>query len=263
MCLLAYFTVILICLHSFHYSSFSFLFPSFSPVSYSPTPFILSVSLPDPASLVLSPHLFPYTSPAFFRLLSICSTIRSWVAFNELFDERLSLAGWRDGSGGKVEVRKDLGIEGVRITRFCVHPSLSFTSSWLLSFLSSSLSCCPSLLHYSILLSSLPPAFPSICADVHSPHVYVFCSWIHCIPSLSLTVFFFALLIFSSPSLSSTFSCFAHLFLFHSSQSSLPLVCLRLMVPSCLYWTLRQRSFCQIDLPVCLCLCQSAQVQDM
>lgn len=36
-----------------------------------------------------------------------------------------------------------------------------------------------------------------------------------------------------------------------------PLVCLRLMVPSCLKWTQRQRNFCPTDLPVRLCVSQA------
>lgn len=51
-------------------------------------PPILSIS---PLSLHLA---------CFLSLLSICSAVRSWVAFNELFDERLSLAGWRHWRGG-------------------------------------------------------------------------------------------------------------------------------------------------------------------
>lgn len=115
---IAYFTVILISLHSLPYSSFSFLFPrSFQFLDYSPPS-----SLPDPTSLVpiLSPHPFPFTSPAFFRLLSICSAVSSWVAFNELFDERLSLAEQRvrgkEGCRSDEVVCKNLGgIKGVEL----------------------------------------------------------------------------------------------------------------------------------------------------
>lgn len=132
-------------------------------------------SPPDSTSLVLSPPPRLLS----FRLLSICSAVSSWVAFNELFDERLSLAGRRDG-----------GVWGWRrgYSWFCVR-TLSLLHLFF-TFVPSS--CFPStvtsLLHPSIMLSSLLPVLPSLWILL-SPFLSI-ASFPH-FPLLSSTLFLF------------------------------------------------------------------------